>query len=340
MVEYKCLICNFKTNIKTHYTRHLQTIKHKKKENEGTKNLPRIPTYTHVLPRIATSPENKDNTTQNISETLIAPVIDDKSTNPKYILCDYCNNYCSKKMFMRHLREYCVYVPENKKKSLIDKYNKHKSSKTNKLITMNNNTNNTNITNNNNNINNTNNITNNNTNNGTINNNNNITIINPFGQEDLSFLTNEDKEQILLKRYMGVPELIKKIHSHPSNQNLFIPNVNKKIVAFLSKDNKIEYDDYTEICNQMIDNNIDRFDDIFMELSNKLSKSVKKKIQEVIDENNNNENINKKYTEDIKYYIMNWSKEIKEHLLNYVNVMREKLKTDIDEKKFVKSIEN
>ena len=35
---------------------------------------------------------------------------------------------------------------------------------------------------------------------------------------------------------------------------------------------------------------------------------------------------------------MNWSKEIKEHLTNYVNEMRDKLKIDIEEKKFVQPL--
>lgn len=330
MVEYSCLHCNFKTNIKTHYTRHLQTNKHKNNEIKAKKNLPRITTYNHGLPRITTSPKiNDKNTPKNVS----TPILVDKSKDPKYKLCEYCQNYCSKKMFMRHLREYCIYIPENKKKILIDKYNNHKSCKNkNKEIIKTNNTNNnnTNITNNNS-INTTN-----NTNNGTIN--NNITVINPFGQEDLSFLTNEDKKEILMKRFMGVPELIKRVHSHPSNKNFYLPNVNKKVMAFLNNDNKIEYDGYSDICNQIIDNNIDRFDDIFTEIGSKFSKSIKNKIQEVIEENNKNEDINSKYTEDIKYYLMNWSKEIKEHLTNYVNEMRDKLKIDIEEKKFVQPL--
>ena len=56
-----------------------------------------------------------------------------------------------------------------------------------------------------------------------ITNNNNITLkINPFGMEDTSFLTKEDKIHILNQCYMGVPQLIKMIHNVPQNHNMFI----------------------------------------------------------------------------------------------------------------------
>ena len=43
---------------------------------------------------------------------------------------------------------------------------------------------------------------------------------------------------------MGVPELIKRIHDNPVNSNFYLPNVNKKILAYINDDNKIEYDNY------------------------------------------------------------------------------------------------
>ena len=70
MVEYSCLHCNFKTNIKTHYTRHLQTNKHKNNEIKAKKNLPRITTYNHGLPRITTSPKINDKNTQKYVSTV------------------------------------------------------------------------------------------------------------------------------------------------------------------------------------------------------------------------------------------------------------------------------
>ena len=75
--------------------------------------------------------------------------------------------------------------------------------------------------------------------------------------------------------YNGVPELIKKIHSHPENRNLFLPNVNKNVVAYLNKDNELQYDKKDDVCQQIIDDNIDRLDDIFNEFKSDIKHTIK-----------------------------------------------------------------
>ena len=86
---------------------------------------------------------------------------------------------------------------------------------------------------------------------------NNITLkINPFGEENLDFLTNEDKLKIVNRCYMGVPELIKKIHNKPENHNIFISNLKNNVMAVLNKKNELEYNDYNEICEQLIEKNL------------------------------------------------------------------------------------
>ena len=297
-------------------------VRHRQRKNPciGLENKkPRIPTYTHVKPRIPTQCENVNNLAVENNNT---PDYDPKSEDPKYRLCEYCNIYCSKKMFKRHLREYCIYIPENKKKLLIEKYNNHKLSKNKQLVINNNN----NITNNNNTTNNT--I--NNNNNGTI---NNVTInINPLGQEDISFLTEEDKLNILAKRFMGVPELIKLIHNNPNNKNYYMPNVNKRIIAYLNKDNELEYDDYDIIIRKLIDDNKDRFDEFFYELRDKINSKIIDKVSDVVLEHDNNENINDKYSKDIKYNIMSKSREIKETIDNYLKELKELVRVNIEER--------
>lgn len=56
-------------------------------------------------------------------------------------------------------------------------------------------------------------------------NNNNITInINPFGQENLDFITNERYLYCLNKVYKSTQALAEIIYSHPENKNITIPN--------------------------------------------------------------------------------------------------------------------
>lgn len=322
---YKCSICNFISKSKYNYKRHLETNKHKKNKNEREQKEPRITTYNHVKPRITTEPKNEQLYTQKSTQKRAPPKMNKKHTDKNVIFCEYCNKNCSKKMFKRHLREYCIYIPENKRRSLIEKYNNDKRNKNKQLVIQNN----ENVITNQSTINNTINHNNFNINNGNIINNNITFKINPLGKEDLSFLTNEDKMQILQQQFMGVPELIKKIHTHPSNMNFYLPNVNKKIIAYLNEEDKLEYDNYNNICKQIIDDNIDRFDEIFNEIGNDLNKSIKSKIKKVIDINSNNKNINDKYIDDIKYNLLSWSKDFKTNLNNYVNKLTENLQLDI-----------
>lgn len=85
-----------------------------------------------------------------------------------------------------------------------------------------------------------NNTTNNNCNNTTTNNNSNnsnISInmpnfIHPFGYEDMTFLTDEEKLKILTSKN-GIADAIEAIYSQPQNCNIYRPNVNKQHFSVL-----------------------------------------------------------------------------------------------------------
>jgi hypothetical protein len=316
MPEYTCLNCDFKTNLKANYTRHLQTNKHKKRlKGAATNSHQFTPIYTNLHQN--TPAQNND-----INKETNYAIIEAKN-NKK--VCDFCGLEMNRNHLTRHQRTKCEKIPNYKRKLLIEKYNNHKSSKKQLVIHNNNTTNSNNITNN----------TNNNSHNNTTNNiqqNNNITIkINPLGKEDLSFLTEKDKLEILMKQFMGVPELIKRIHDNPVNNNFYLPNVNKKIMAYLNKENKLEYDHYNDICSKIIDENKDRFDDLFHEFKNKVNSRIRDKIRDVVLEHDTNMKINEKYTEDIRFNIMSSSKEIKEKIDKYIKEIKENLRLGIDD---------
>ena len=318
MVEYSCSLCSFKSKIKTHYVRHTQTKKHKKAEIEREKKDPlRSPEKPREAPRNPEKPREAP-----------CPINDDLT--PENNWCEFCHTNISKKHLKRHYRVSCIKIPINLKNKYIEKYNKDKRvNKQTALITTNNinNISNINTNSNSNNIN--------NNNNGTINNNiqqNNITVkINPLGQEDISFLTEKDKLEILAKRFMGVPELIKRIYGNPKNKNFFIPNVNKKVIAYLNEDNKLEYDNYCTILNQIIDENKDRFDDFYHELIDKINSKLIDRVAVVIQEHSNNEKINDKYMDDIKFNLISNSREIKELIENYMKEIKEKISLGLED---------
>jgi len=324
MVNYKCDKCDFSTNLKGNYNRHLETKKHKKKENEG-KN---ICTNLHQFAPICTNlhqfaPSQNQDVNQNTNNSLIKVKTGKKE-------CKYCGIKMTRNHIARHQRTTCDKIPQVQRNRLLKKYQNHKSSK-NEIVLYDNNNNNNNTTVNNSNNNNSNNNTitnsnntiNNNNNNGTI---NNITIkINPLGKEDLSFLTNKDKIDILKCQHMGIPELIKRVHAHPSNHNFYLPNINKKMLAYLDDNNRLKYDSYDEVCMQIIDDNVGRFDDIFNEFGDELNKKIRKKIEQVIEANGTDIDINRKYIEAIKFHIINWSKDFKNSLDKYMDELNQKL---------------
>ena len=62
--------------------------------------------------------------------------------------------------------------------------------------------------------------------------NNNI-IINSYGKEDLSYITDAFKTEMLKIPYGAIPEMVKAIHFNddkPENKNIMYPNVNKNIL--------------------------------------------------------------------------------------------------------------
>ena len=124
---------------------------------------------------------------------------------------------------------------------------------------------------------------------------------------------------------MGVPALIKKIHNHPDNHNIYISNLRNGVMAILNKENEIEYNDYTEICEQLIEKNMDRLDEYFIEFESLLKDSVKKRMQKVISLNNQRE-LTDKYMEDIKYYLMTISRKNKKDIHRFIDKIENQIK--------------
>lgn len=261
-------------------------------------------------------------TNQNNRELLRTTVDHSKSLalilKENKIKCQYCNVLISKKMLKRHQRETCLSIPENLQNRLVKKYNKNQKHIKALENVKNVNSHNTNTTNNSHNNINSHNVT-----------NNNITVkINPLGEEKTDFLKKKDIIKIINRCYVAIPDLIKTIHNRPENRNFYIPNFNKKIMAYLNNDNDIVYNEYKTVCEKIINKNISRLDNYFKGYETDLKDYIIKRMKKVIKENDDDE-LNDKYIDNIKFYLMNKSKKHKSELNDYINIMENEIKKNI-----------
>jgi hypothetical protein len=231
----------------------------------------------------------KLNNIQNISK--IYPIENNKHNIilNEIIKCDYCNKqFKHNSNLYRHKNELrCKAIPLSKKKQIMTNCN-------NKTI---------------NNINNIN-----NTNNGTINNNNNNNIninLNAFGKESLDNITEKEILKILNKAYMAIPLALKTIHFDKiENRNLFQPNKNKQYVSVY--DGKDWVYKKIESVSDTVSNNMSVIlEEWFEEYKTKLKKSKQNTIQNMLEDYNNG-NLEERFNEDFKLFLMSYSTKIKE----------------------------
>ena len=249
MPSYNCKACNFSSNLKSNYARHLLTPKHKKRiiDSYTLRDESQKKEYFSLLIAHKCS-QNLDldaEIAQNLEKTKVK-----KTGVNSYYICEYCEKSFSRSSNLRRHQElYCKQMKEEKKsqkqddiKELLEKtiiqqskdiQDINKILKTvptlkeiNNLTHQNtHNVSNHNITNNHIVHNTINNIS--NTINNTIN-------INNFGNENLNMLTNKFMCSMIDKPYTAIPKMIKKIHfndKYPENRNIRMVN---------KKDNKLQ----------------------------------------------------------------------------------------------------
>jgi hypothetical protein len=245
MVKYNCELCNFLTNQKNDYNRHLTTKKHKKKEE--TKGLLEEKKL-----------KNPHKTSQNLTNLSFLPHKTSQNLT-NFPICQYCQkSFKRKDNLKRHLEKYC------KEKLKIDKdeflmtqlYEQKKMFEENqkekeklyayidKLIEK---TGDTNI----------------NIENQT----NNQIILNNFGNEDISHISDKFMQKLLSIPYVGVQKLIEKVHFNqkkPENKNIALTNKKEKMIKIF-KNNKWKYKSKNEIMDEIINTNYTRMDDFYSE---------------------------------------------------------------------------
>ena len=292
MVKYNCEVCNYESNIKSHYNRHLNTKKHKiNVEFNGVMNEKSIKKYTKDTQMIQNQKKRYTKDTQICTNDT------QKYTNQnKNEFCEFCGKFFkSRPSMLRHVRTYCkikkeMEAEEAKKDQIIieqkEQINKLIDKVGNKTTILTNSINN-------------------NSNNNTNNSNNNVQL-NSFGNEDLSMLTNKVKKKMIKGPFKMIPNMMKMIYfndKYPENQTLKLVNRKDNILQihgnegweYVHKEEVIDeiigntnyevdnyYDIKTEDFSNFVNKTYERFRTLFDSRDKNLWDSIKKDVDLVL----------------------------------------------------------
>ena len=250
MPVYTCGPCNFSSKIKTHYNRHLKTNKHLSRIKEVTpldENILFSSTNEHK----SSTNEHKPSTNEHKSSTnehkMSTNVLEKytflekmENSEKKNFFCEFCNRqFSSKAILNRHINKYCKMIKNNDETELLQEKIEHMEKKhveekkelykhIELLLSKVGNT--------------------------TINNTQNIQL-NSYGNEDLSHITANLKDNLIKMPYGMIPKMIEAVHFNddkPENKNIVLPNKNdNKLKVFTG--NKWIYQDKEETISDLVD---------------------------------------------------------------------------------------
>ena len=265
MSLFNCKCCNYITNRKYDFNKHLKTKKHalnQKKMKPETEKNDKIPSKILNFPHLA----------------LISPHFPSKNEdqeNKGKFSCTYCDKIYSRlDNLNRHILNSCKKKKEFKKsqnenlelKEIIKNQSKQITNIEKMLSGPNSTTNNT---------------MNNNYSHNTIHNTINI---NNYGEENLDMLTDEFKRQCVTRPYYALTKIIKKIHfndEYPENKNIRLVNKRDNKLQILN-DGKWNYRDKDEAIKYALDDSNEKLDKFYQEKSNQLRKIIRMSCKEII----------------------------------------------------------
>ena len=267
---FKCDICSFYTPLKNNYVRHLNTKKHKNNEFICEIFMKSQNTMNQHEPQM-----NQNEPQMNQNE----PVKKEYSENKKF-KCSYCEEtFLSKPSMRRHEIHRCKFNTQTsdidlKTQLKIEKIDKKKIYKQLERLLEENGKIISNI------------------HNTTINNNiqqNNI-VINNYGEEDMSHITNQVLDKLITAPADMINNLTKMIHfnkNKPENMNMYIPSRKQKFIKVFRK-NKWMLEKKHERIPDLIDRNYNILDSYYEDYydTDDEKKRYYKNYQKLMDEKN------------------------------------------------------
>ena len=283
MPLYECKICNLSTRLLGDYNRHLNTFKHKRniekleenmvKSQKEPKKSQKEPVKSQKEPvKSQKEPENEPKKSQYMENTYVCEFCNEtfstyankrrhelhrckKNNNTMLKIINDKDKYIQK-IEQEHLMEKTKYEKEKKE---YEKEKKELYKKIDDLISKVGNTYNQNI------------------------------ILNNYGSEDLSHISNTFKTELLKVPYMMIPKMIEAVHFNkekPENKNIALTNKKENRLK-VYKNNRWVYQNKKEVISSLMDSNyytLDSHYDISKTKLNSFCQSNYIKFREFMDE--------------------------------------------------------
>jgi len=286
MVRYECKICNYSTELKSNFSRHLKSNKHARKTNPNYDLSTELETMSQKEPKMSQKEPKMSQKEPKMSQNDPQMTPNDPSIDSKFY-CDYCDKVFSTiANKRRHELHRCKFNKEINNKDakikILEKEKKELYKKIDELIKK---VGDTNIQNN--------------------------IIINSYGNEDLSHITDKIKDELLKIPYFAIPKLIETIHFNddmPQNKNIKFPNKKENILSVYEGD-KWVYKDKNETINDLIDSKYNVLDNHYDETEGNISNYIQKSYT----------SFKKVYEEGDEEFVKNLKKECDMVLLNNRN---------------------
>ena len=285
MPFYSCDKCNFFTESKYNYKRHLNTKKHKNNEKNSKETLPK-----NVLKYTMSTNEHKMSTNEHKMST----------NEHTFFECQYCNmNFSSKAIMRRHQNYYCKEIEDSNPKIAIkrlkqkmekdkikmrEKFEKEKDKLYNQIDKLIDKAGDTNTT--------INNIQ-----------------LNNFGEEDTSYISDKILERLIVYPGSMIPNLVQLTYfhkDHPENKTIKITNKKDKYIK-IYKDDEWKLDKRDNVIDNIMNNKLDTLETYYEEKGkNCITSYQKKRFEKIQDDFDcDNEKVINKIKDDIELTIMN-----------------------------------
>lgn len=130
------------------------------------------------------------------------------------------------------------------------------------------------------------NITNNNNNINLTQNNNNFYIM-PFGNEDLSMITEDMQKYIISRGFSAYSILLDELYKYPQNNNVHFYDKRNKLVKYIDSNNNIKVIKFKDAIEDIVYTNLDRIDEFLDEHYDSLDDKKKKYAAKLLDAHSN-----------------------------------------------------